>query len=341
MRWAAVIVCAGMAGCTDGAGDDPCGDAPAPAREITCDHPRPYMANFAIKEVLLPTQRSDLAIDLNGDGLPDNQFGNLIGGLEFQGLDVQNSVDQSVTRGSLSLLLQLHYSDAAFANDSTPYVEIFVGKGFEGTLDDGGVGCTGCPDFSGKGTFTIDAAQPLSMFRGRIADGKFASESPVTTRIPQFQALRLALFPGAPPVSLFINGAHLQFTIGGDGTLSGGQLHGSIKNSDVQGVIVPQLAAALSKAIGADACAGAESQRLAGLFDTGNCTNADGTKAKAGDCRLDPCEIAGNPIFQQQLQPDVQIYSDAASTVYAPNPKNTMRDSLSLGIGFTAVSARF
>jgi hypothetical protein len=39
------------------------------------------------------------------------------------------------------------------------------------------------------------------------------------------------------------------------------------------------------------------------------------------------------------LAPDVQIYD--ANGNYAPNPLNTVKDSLSVGIGFTAVAANY
>ena len=298
------------------------------------------MAKFAVNKLVLPTQRSDFAIDLNGDNHPDNQLGNIIGALTAQNLDAQGGVDKSVTEGSVSILAQVQTADATLKTDPAVGVTLYVGKGFTGMVqeNDAGVatGCTGCPDYSGMGMFTIDAAQPTSVFLGKLSGGKFTSNNPVTTKNPIAITLKLALISGGAPVSLIVNGAHLQFTATSDGKLTDGQLHGSIKNSDVQGQIIPGVAMLLSQQVAKDNCMGGTSKQIASIFDTGMCGSA-----KAGDCKIDACEVAGNSIIMNVLAPDVQIYSDAASTVYAPNKLNTTRDSLSLGIGFTAVTGKF
>ena len=46
-----------------------------------------------------------------------------------------------------------------------------------------------------------------------------------------------------------------------------------------------------------------------------------------------------NSTIQAVFAPDVQIYD--ANGNYAPNKTNAMKDSLSIGFGFTAVRASF
>ena len=70
------------------------------------------------------------------------------------------------------------------------------------------------------------------------------------------------------------------------------------------------------------------------IFDVGGCGNA-----QAMDCRIDPCEVAENSIIKKVLAPDVQIFD--ANGNYAPNKQNTTPDSMSVGLGFTAVQASF
>jgi hypothetical protein len=60
----------------------------------------------------------------------------------------------------------------------------------------------------------------------------------------------------------------------------------------------------------------------------------------ANDHRIDPCEVAQNAQIQSLFAPDVQIFS-ADGTTYAPNPQNAHKDSVSVGLGFTAVPASF
>ena len=51
------------------------------------------------------------------------------------------------------------------------------------------------------------------------------------------------------------------------------------------------------------------------------------------------CEVSGNSIIKNVLNPDVQMFDSAGN--YHPNPANTNQVSLSLGLGFTAVKATF
>ena len=71
----------------------------------------------------------------------------------------------------------------------------------------------------------------------------------------------------------------------------------------------------------------------------GACQNLDKSCAVAHDGTIGDCEIATNGLLQNLLAPDVQLF-DAAGN-YHPNPANTTKDSLSVGLGFTAVPASF
>jgi len=57
----------------------------------------------------------------------------------------------------------------------------------------------------------------------------------------------------------------------------------------------------------------------------------------ANDGKIDTCEVQGNSIIMAVLAPDVKIYD--ANGNYAPTATGT-KDSLSLGIGFTAVTVK-
>jgi hypothetical protein len=71
----------------------------------------------------------------------------------------------------------------------------------------------------------------------------------------------------------------------------------------------------------------------------GTCKNPDGSCAVSHDNKIDVCEVASSGLIHNVLAPDVQLFDSAGN--YHPNPNNTMKDSLSIGVGFTAVAATF
>jgi hypothetical protein len=296
----------------------------------------PTSLRYVLNSLTLPMQRSDYAIDLNGDGRSDNQLGNIDGALSAQNFDIQTAESASIAAGNPIYLIELRTVDATGANDPAATVKVSRGLTANG----------GTPDFGGMGSYTIDATVPASTFSGALANHRYGSESPVTTHAPVTLAFRFAFF-GAP-IEIALNGAHIQFVTGTDMAsgapgLINGEIQGSIKESDVQNVLIPQIATLLNARIAANPTS-PTSMMLLQLFDTGNgaggtCTSADGTVGTPGDGLIAPCEVAMNNIIQNVLAPDVQIYD--ANGNYAPNSQNTMRDSLSVGVAFTAVRATF
>ncbi|MCU1278920.1 MAG: hypothetical protein JWM53_2466 [bacterium] len=301
-------------------------------------------AKYVTNAVMVPQQRSDYAIDLNGDGRVDNQLGNIIGALEGQMLHVQDGVNQAVTAGTLIVLMSETSSDATFASDACATAQVQVGQS---------VVAPALPDYSGMGHFTVDSGQQGGSFTGPIKLSKFSSAPPATTTKPVEVDIKLPLVAGADPVTLKVNGAHLQFTRGADGKITGGQLNGAIKNSDVQTLIIPNVAKLLTDKIAKDmippATLSSSDMQILSIFDNGGkadaacaagtCKNPDGSCATKGDNKIDVCEVSTAGLIQNVLAPDVQMY-DAAGA-YAPNKDNTVKDSLSLGLSFTAVGATF
>ena len=301
-------------------------------------------AQYVTNAVMVPQQRSDYAIDLNGDGRVDNQLGNIIGALEGQMLHVQDGVNQAVTDGTLIVLMSETSSDSSYQTDSCATAKVQVGQP---------IVAPATPDYSGSGHFTVDTGQQGGTFNGPIKVGKFSSAPPATTKTPVEVDIKLPLIAGADPVTLKVNGAHLQFTRGADGKITGGQLNGAIKNSDVQTLIIPNVATLLTKKITDDSTPpnmlSSGDMQILSIFDNGGkadaacsagtCKNPDGSCAVKGDNKIDICEVSTAGLIQNVLAPDVQMFD--ASGNYAPNKDNTMKDSLSLGLSFSAVGATF
>jgi len=56
---------------------------------------------------------------------------------------------------------------------------------------------------------------------------------------------------------------------------------------------------------------------------------------KPCDQLIDVCEVADNNVVRNVLGPDVQLFTDDG-TQFHPTPEHRHKDSLSLGIAFTA-----
>lgn len=318
----------GAVGCGGSSTMNPPVDNPMDVTMATGNHYK-----FVANTLKAPTQRADFAIDLNGDGKTDNQLGNIIGALSGQGLDAQMGIDESMMKGEVILLFDLQAAD--LKKSDAAGVTVSLGKSMPN------------PDFTGKGSFTVNAAQPPGSFFGRITDGRLKTNNPVTTKAPVTVNMILPLAGGNLQLSL--NGASVQFDIASDSSLVKGQINGSIKDADVKKQIIPVVAQLLSDQVakgcggvgmdggkptdGGGMCSGS-AQQIKTLFDTGGCG-----AAKANDGKIEAFEVENNQIIKNVLAPDVQIFDAAGG--YKPNKDNATRDSLSLGLSFTAVKASF
>jgi len=302
-------------------------------------------AQYVVNSVLVPSMSAkDYGIDLNGDTRVDNQLGQIIVTLAGQGLNVQDGVNQALMGGDLILLLKESSTDAMFQSDSCASTTLQLGQ--KATM----------PDFSGMGHFTPDGTQTPSTFNGPITGGKFNSAPPSTTTHPVTAGVTLPLVAGQAPVPIILQGAHLQFTRSGSGLMSGA-LQGGIKSTDVQLHIVPAVASLLTNKLQNDNPQTSTDMQISSLFDTGgkadascpamtckNPTDGDGDAARKGMCAvkgdkiIDVCEVSTNGLVTNLLAPDVQLFD---GTTYKPNKDNAMKDSLSVGLGFTAVGASF
>jgi hypothetical protein len=307
-------------------------------------------AKYVVNALTVPMQKTDFAMDLNGDNKLDNQLGNIIGALTAQNLDVQMGVNDAITMGSVILLLD--QTAANLSNDSCSKVSAAVGNKPANP-----------PKYDGTDSFTVNSSIVGGSFKGAISNNFYNSNSPVvaTAQTETQLTIQLPLVAGAEPINLIVHGGHIQFTSSA-GMLKGGQINGAIKNDDVQNSIIPSVAVILTNKVTSGTGMASTNQQILDIFDTGGnddpahpsgCTNPDGTPAcknlapsaadfnscaVKGDKKISTCEVATNSIIKNVLAPDVQMFQGG---VYMPNAANTMKDSLSLGLGFTAVKADF
>jgi len=285
--------------------------ASAPAAYATS-----YVRGYLVNAVYLPLARADFSIDLNGDGHADNSFGNLIGALAGQNVDIQSSMNAAVASGSIVHLIGLQSTDASFANDPAAVANWYVG-----------LPAPAPPLFDGTDNLLVDSSIAPGTFVAALSSGSFTSPSPATTTTPVSLTLRLQL--GSTSVSLPLQGARLSFTTNGEGNLQG-QLNGSIRHNDYMALVPPALAQSFTAEIQADPTSDAAMQ-IKAIFDYG-CTVGDGF---ANDDVIELCEVTGSSLIKNVLAADVQIRD--ADGNYAPNPANTTPDANSIGIHFSGI----
>ncbi len=302
----------------------------SPSRQQSCTPSTGSTGKYVVSEWKVPVQSSDYAYDLNGDGIKDNALGAVVVAFAGMGLDTQAGITKAVDEGASVELLQLGSSDAKFQSDSCASVVGYVGQK-----------TTAAPKFDGSDVFAKDSSVAAGgQFTGPIQSGAFDSSSPVTAQTPVALTLMLPLLGGDTPVELDLTAGYLQFTVESGGLMQG-QLNGAIQKADAQSKLVPALAGTLT-------VEGQTTPKALMLFDTGGdpdpscaggCKNPDGTCAAAGDKKIDVCEVTSNATIKSLLVPDVQLFT--TSDPYDPSAANTMMDSISIGLGFTAVEASY
>ena len=288
---------------------------------------------FVVNSLQVPQQRADYAYDLNGDGKPDNQFGNIIGALAAQNIDSQTPVDSAIAGGTDVILIDEISGDATFTTDACAASSVYPGINH------------GSPKFDGTDVFAIDPSkQPAGLFRGSIfVSGCDSAPPPQTAGAPVKLLVRLPLFGSLSPLEMTLTGAHLKYKLTGNNLMQG-QINGAVRKAEVDHSLIPQMAANFDALAQTGTSQGTQ---LLAIFDTGGdpsaacgatCQNLDGSCAASGDHMISDCEVATNAIIKNVLAPDVQMCTAGR---YAPSAANSVKDSLSIGLAFTAVPATF
>jgi hypothetical protein len=328
MKWSGLFslaTCVGLAAC--GGGTD----------QVQCTPTGPT-SQFVANTITVPTMKGQFALDLNGDGKPDNQLAQILSALQSQGLMPQDGVNKALSMGDVVLLFTEQAPDLTNADCGGTTVQL------------GKQQTTPPPAFMGSDTFSVDTSVPGGTVFGKITNGKFDSNNPASATTNYEMQIQLPLVAGATPVQLNVSAAKISFTnTGGSGNVMTGQINGAIKNTDVQMSIIPNVAALLTMRLMTDPTS-STSSTIENLFDMGDgagnpCTNMYGPDVGkmevANDHHIGACEVADSSIIQNVLAPDIQMF-DAGGN-YKPNSGNCAMskscDSLSLGLQFTGVKA--
>lgn len=276
----------------------------------TAAHANNYARSYLVNNVLLPTTSSEAnsyAIDVDGDGFPENGFGQVLAVLSAQGFDFLGPMDAAVASGSIVHLVRLQSTDVLVKNDPAAQVTWCVG-----------VPTATPPLFNG--TDNPSCADTSGIFVAALSSGSFTSPAPASTPNPVSVDIELAI--GTSHVTLTVLNARLSFTTNAAGNMPVGQINGSIPHDNFLNTFPPTMAAACNASIQSDPSSNT-STACKGLFDTGG----NGFPGYSGDGQIEVCEVVENSLIEALMAPDVQV-ADGGTIV----------DANSIGIRFTAIA---
>ena len=264
--------------------------------------------HFVTNKLLLPTTREQTqSFALNVAGDPQGHTQNVLGELltlltsAAPGLQLQSTMDQAVSSGQLVSLHVVKANDPL--NDPTVSWSIFEGQK-----------APSAPAFGGSDKFTLDPSAPVSPpLVGALVNGHFAG-GPGTAR--------LQIFLLGKPVEVDLIGVRLEADVSAKGCANG-KLGGGMTVDEFRGKLLPTIVDGLNEAIKADKTV---ADTVLPVFDS----NHDGT--------ISVQELENNPVLMLAVSPDLDLLDGAGKF----NPgQDGVKDSYSLGLGFTCVPATF
>ena len=276
-------------------------------------HAGDYQRSYLVDSLLLPTtnsQATSYAIDLDGDGSVENNFGQVMSAFAAQGIDMTGTVATAIANGSVVHIVDQRSADVSFTADAAAVADWSVGKPLASP-----------PAFDGTDTPSSDGNFAPGVFVAPLSGGAFTSADPATTTTPVDLTLQLQFGPATVPVT--VQSARLSFTTDnvGPGHMQG-QLNGAIPHDDWANKILPAWQIWFNQIVQTNTPP-SQAANLKGLFDTG----CNGHPEFANDNAIELCELTENSLMNSLLAPDVQT-RDSGGTYGLSN---------SLGIGFTAV----
>jgi hypothetical protein len=279
---------------------------PAPTAEILPATGVQY--HFVTNKLIIPTtqaQTQEFALNVDGDSQQnlDNKFGELLTLLTSAapGLELQSALDQAVNNGQLVTLHVVKADDSL--NDPSVSWSIFLGQKTQSA-----------PSFDGSDKFLIDSATPTdSSIVGSLTNGHFTG-GPGSARVQVFLLGQL--------VDVDLIGVHLETDLSAQGCTNG-KLGGGVTVEEFRSKLLPAIADGLNQIIKENK---AVANTLLPIFDSDH----NGT--------ITIQELENNPLLMIAVSPDLDLLD--ASGKFNPG-QDGVKDSYSVGLGFTCVPATF
>lgn len=309
----------GLAAC--GGGDD---DGPGGGQgEVNPDGTH---NGYVLDSLVVPAsnaQATSVAVDVDGDGRKENALGNLLATLAGFDLDLQSAVDEQLVQGGVIILADVQATDLSAATGVG--LQVFLGENPDPAA------CASAEDtvcgghLEGGASFDIGTDYD-ALVVGNIVGGQFEGG-------PGEVTIELALAADSTvPVRLV--GARVEMGVSA-GALTSGKMGGAIRSEDIDNELIPAVATLINNIVaecvpeGENCCeADSSGEQVLTLFD------AD------GDCEVTVEELLASDLVDGTIRnPDLDLF-DGDSDTFNPN-QDGEKDSISLGVGFTAVSGSF
>lgn len=287
-------------------------DAPIDATPDTASDAASPRHEYVIDHATLPTSGGvAFGLDLDSDGMIDNQFRGIVGVVLGGGFDASMAAQDSIDTGATLMLVELDAAD--FQNTATATYTMYYGANPQP-----------------GGMFDIAADSPHDTpLAGSAAAGTFDCG-------PGQLGIEVQMFASDPPLQLHLIGARVRL-MGVTATgITKGIVAGGVMPSEANAILT-QLQANLPTIIERDCCGLSTSPGGATCDATGvpKCGCIDGSAGKTAiglfdaspsDCAVSLAEIESNAIVHSVFTPDVTLGGVPA---------------ISFGMQITAVPAHF
>lgn len=272
--------------------------------------------------------------DFDGDGRLENKLKSLIQVIALAGLDLQASVDTAVASGATLQLAGVTTSD--FMSSTCSGVLLVPAKP---TLSP--------PKFDGMDVLDKEMT-PSATLIGAITASKLSTKASKDLLAAEDSPLELSLSLSGMTLTLPLHGLQIEGTLERSGALvriKQGVLHGVISATDLDMRLVPAIADQLTRLINSDPMS-STTMTIISLFEnmanavtkTKCMTPSKCCKTSPATCVILPQEVKLSPVGSV-LAPDVEVFDGGGA--WKPVPGGRSPNALTLGVGFTAVTASF
>jgi hypothetical protein len=262
------------------------------------------------------TEARQYGLDLNADGVTDNQLGMIFATLDSMGLGVDDTAREALLRGGLIVLADLQTPD--FDDSEISGVRTYLGRDPipAPCLDPAQLESCG-QHLLGTGEFSVEDVSGSGLGTGPIIDGTFIAGMP---RLP----IQIAIISPTEPIRVVLHGARVRATnispTGASAIIAGG-----ITKADIDGVVIPEAAAQMDRIVGNE-CGQPDGVAPCGCPKNSRAKFLDGLFDANLDCTISTLEVANNSLAQSLLAPDLRLHGE---------------DLLSFGVGVELASATF
>ncbi|MCS6913813.1 MAG: hypothetical protein NZ890_11305 [Myxococcota bacterium] len=320
------------AGCQgDATQEEDKNDPEMPCQGLDCP---PQGHQYATRAIQLPDQKL-FAIDIDGDGRPDNQLRSVVRTIAAAGFDLDAQLAAALAAGSGIVLAEVR--PLGLASGPVTVSLHSAAPPMPGAAR---------PRFDGTDRFAVLPGQVPTLLSGRLEGNQLQTLLPREQTTATLARFELRLPVGGAVLPLTAYGVHLQGTISPQ-EITEGELHGVVRAQDIEAQVIPAIAALVTFQINHFPMAQATESIVRLLEDPGHpvtqrkCMVARDCCQRVADrptCKILPEEVRDNPVVAAVLRPDVQVFD---GDQWRPIPGGANKNALSLGIGYTAVKARF